>query len=129
MPTLESYFNDIDDPGTGNAPRHKFVDLMTISLLCALCGGETAVDMETFGHTKEDFLRDFLELLHGVPCHDAYSRLFRLMKPSSFKAFSTSSALILPLNKGHLKTRGGWQGQPHRAALSDVQTPDGQRRR
>ncbi len=36
---------------------------------------------------KEDFLRDFLELPHGVPCHDAYSRLFRVMKPTSFQAF------------------------------------------
>ena len=41
MPTLTSYFNEIDDPRSGNAPRHKFCDLMTISLLCALCGGET----------------------------------------------------------------------------------------
>ena len=87
MPTLDSYFNDIDDPRRSNAPRHKFCDLMTISLLCALCGGDTAVDMELFGHMKEDFLRDFLELPHGVPCHDAYSRLFRLMKPASFQAF------------------------------------------
>lgn len=46
--------------------------------------------MELFGEMKEDFLREFLELPHGVPCHDAYSRLFRLMKPSSFQAFSTS---------------------------------------
>lgn len=60
---------------------------MTISLLCALCGGDTAVDMEYFGQMKEDFLREFLELPHGIPCHDAYSRLFRLMKPSSFQAF------------------------------------------
>ncbi len=87
MPILTSYFNDMDDPRGGNAPRHNFCDLMTISLLCALCGGETAVDMELFGHMKEDFLREFLELPHGIPCHDAYSRLFRLMKPSSFQAF------------------------------------------
>jgi hypothetical protein len=87
MPTLTSYFNGMDDPRGGNAPRHKFCDLMTISLLCALCGGETAVDMELFGEMKEDFLREFLELPHGIPCHDAYSRLFRLMKPSSFQTF------------------------------------------
>ena len=87
MPTLVSYFNDKDDPRGGNAPRHKFCDLMTISLLCALCGGDTSVDMELFGQMKEDFLREFLELPHGIPCHDAYSRLFRLMKPGSFQAF------------------------------------------
>ena len=36
MPTLTSYFNDMDDPRGGNAPRHKFCDLMTISL-CVRC--------------------------------------------------------------------------------------------
>ena len=40
-----------------------------------------------FGQMKEAFLREFLELPHGIPCHDAYSRLFRLMKPTSFQAF------------------------------------------
>lgn len=87
MPQLSYYFNDEDDPRKGNAPRHKFGDLMTISLLCALCGGDTAVDMEDFGRMKEDFLREFLELPYGIPCHDAFSRLFRQMKPDCFQAF------------------------------------------
>ena len=56
MPTLTSYFNDMDDPRGGNAPRHKFCDLMTISLLCALCGGEIAVDMELFWANEGKFL-------------------------------------------------------------------------
>ena len=55
--------------------------------LCAPCGGDTAVGMGIFGHMKEDFLRGFPELPHGVPCHDAYSRLFRLMRPDRFQAF------------------------------------------
>ena len=49
---------------------------------------KTAVDMEHFGKMKEDFLREFLDLPGGIPCHDAYSRLPRLMKPASFQAFS-----------------------------------------
>ena len=87
MPNLDSCFNEMDDPRGDNAPRHKFCDLMTISLLCALCGGDTVVDMELFGQMKGDFLRGFLELPHGIPCHDAYSRLFRVMKPTGFQAF------------------------------------------
>ena len=69
MPTLSSSFKEEDDPRKSNAPRHKFCDLMTISLLCALCGGETAVDMAHFGQMKEEFLREFLDLPHGIPCH------------------------------------------------------------
>jgi len=85
MPTIISYIRDLDDPRTGNACRHRFCDIMTISLLCALCGGETAVDMADFAVAKEDFLREFLELPHGPPCHDTFSRLFRLISPVCFQ--------------------------------------------
>ena len=87
MPRLSIYFNEEEDPLKSKAPRHKFCDVMTISLLCALCGGETAVDMEHFGRMKTEFLREFLELPHGIPCHDACSWLFRLMKPTMLQAF------------------------------------------
>ena len=85
MSTIMGYFNDMDDPRTGNACRHEFCDIMTISLLCVLCGGETAVDMADFASAKEDFLREFLELPHGPPCHDTFSRLFGLITPASFQ--------------------------------------------
>ena len=45
MSDTANHFNGLDDPRTGNARRHKFCDRMAISLLCALCGGETAVDI------------------------------------------------------------------------------------
>ena len=48
MSDIANHFNGLDDPRTGNARRHKFCDLMAIGLLCALCGGETAVDMADF---------------------------------------------------------------------------------
>ena len=50
---------------------------------CALFGGETAVDMEIFGGSKEKFLRHFLELPHRIPCHMANSLLFRIFDPDS----------------------------------------------
>lgn len=87
MSTFANYFNNLEDPRSGNAIRHKFCDILSISLLCALCGGETATDMVDFGHAKEDFLREFLELPHGIPCHDTFSRVFRLMQPEAFTAF------------------------------------------
>ena len=38
-----------------------------------------------FASAKEDFLREFLELPHGPPCHDTFSRLFGLITPASFQ--------------------------------------------
>ncbi len=78
-------------PPPGQCLPSQVFDIMTISLLCALCGGETAVDMADFGVAKEDFL----ELPHGPPCHDTFSRQFRLIDPQSFQRFLTGSAPIL----------------------------------
>ena len=87
MSSFVNYFNELEDPRSGNATRHKFYDILSISLFCALCGGETATDMMDFGHAKEEFLREFLDLPHGIPCHYTFSRVFRLMNPEAFAAF------------------------------------------
>ena len=38
----------------GNIPHREFYDLMTISLLCALYGGNTAIDMNVSGKMKKE---------------------------------------------------------------------------
>ena len=41
------------------------------------------------GAAKEPFLRGFLRLRHGIPSHDTFSRVFRLLDPASFEACFT----------------------------------------
>ena len=55
MQTLNNHINEVEDPRRGNVSRHNFCDLMTICLLCAICGGETAVDMEIFCKSKGNY--------------------------------------------------------------------------
>ena len=56
-----------------------------IALLATLCGAETCVDMALFGRAKEPLLRRFLTLPGGVPSHDTFSRLFRLLDPAGLR--------------------------------------------
>ncbi len=42
--------------------------------------------MAAFAVTKEPFLRGFLKLENGLPSHDTFSRLFRLLDPEQFHA-------------------------------------------
>jgi DDE_Tnp_1-associated len=39
-----------------------------------------------FGRAKEPLLRQFLRLRHGIPSHDTFSRVFRLLDPAQFGA-------------------------------------------
>src|SRR5271166_4905199 len=45
--------------------------------------------MLLFGAAKEPFLRGFVRLRHGIPSHDTFSRVFRLLDPASFEACFT----------------------------------------
>ena len=62
------------------------VDWKLIALCTILCGGEDCSDMALFGRAKEPFLRQFLRLEHGIPSHDTFSRVFRLLDPAQFHA-------------------------------------------
>ena len=79
-------WEELEDPRTGNAALHDFHELLMIALCTVLCGGQSAVDMARFARAKEAFLRGFLKLENGLPSHDTFSRLFRLLDPQSFGA-------------------------------------------
>jgi len=76
----------LEDPRTGNAGLHDFHELLMIALCTVLGGGQGAVDMAVFAKAKEQFLRGFLKLENGLPSHDTFSRLFRMLEPSKFQA-------------------------------------------
>ena len=71
----------MEDPRTSNATRHNLHETLMIALLCVFCGGQTCTDMEPFGCSKEDFVRRFMKLEHGIPSHDAFSALFGVLDP------------------------------------------------
>jgi predicted transposase YbfD/YdcC len=75
---------DLPDPRSGNARRHKLLDVLTIALTASICGAESCVDFADFARDRETLFRDFLELRGGVPSHDTFSRLFRLLDPAAF---------------------------------------------
>ena len=75
----------LEDPRHGNAGRHSLHDIVVIALCTMLCGGETCTDMALFGHSKREFLESFLPLRNGIPSHDTFSRVFRLLDPEVFR--------------------------------------------
>ena len=86
MEGFAASFAGLEDPRTGNAGRHDLLEILVIAVCAVLCGGQTAVDMAEFGRAKEDFLRRFLRLEHGIPSHDTFSRVFRYLDPEQFRS-------------------------------------------
>jgi predicted transposase YbfD/YdcC len=78
-------FRTLADPRAENA-RHDLLEILVIALAAVLCGATSCSDMEEFGLSKEGLLRLVLRLEHGVPSHDTFSRVFRLLNPRAFEA-------------------------------------------
>lgn len=85
MGKFRRFFRRVPDPRADNA-RHDLLELLVIALAAVLCGAESCSDMADFGQAKEGLLRVFLRLEHGVPSHDTFSRIFRLLEPQAFEA-------------------------------------------
>lgn len=84
MGNLRKIFRRLPDPRAANA-RHDLLEVLVIALAAVLCGAESCSDMAEFGQAKEGLLRLFLRLEHGIPSHDTFSRVFRLLKPEAFE--------------------------------------------
>ena len=84
MVSLLAILGSVPDPRTGNAQRHELLDMLVIALAASVCGAESCVDFAEFAEDRQDLLREFLSLENGLPSHDTFSRLFRLLDPVAF---------------------------------------------
>lgn len=83
MSWLITILRDVPDPRRGNARRHDLLDVLTIALVASICGCESCVEFADFGEDREELFREFLSLENGLPSHDTFSRLFRLLDPAA----------------------------------------------
>jgi len=81
---IDKAFSALPDPRTGNAKRHDLLEVLTMALTAAVCGAESCSDFADFAVDREDLFREFLRLENGVPSHDTFSRIFRLLDPAAF---------------------------------------------
>jgi len=98
MKGLQDLFEELPDVRADNA-RHRLPDVLLIAFAAMLSGAETCVDFATFGRGKRELLSEFLALDHGIPSHDTFSRVFRLLDPAAFeeifRRFMTAFAAAL----------------------------------
>jgi predicted transposase YbfD/YdcC len=99
MGKFKKVFRGLRDPRAANA-RHELLEVLFIALAATLCGADCASDMAQFGRAKEELLRRFLRLEHGIPSHDTFSRVFRLLEPEAFeRAFRRFMAAFAKVNR------------------------------
>ena len=96
-PDFLSYFEDIEDPRVQDRNiRHNLEDIFAITILAVICGADNWVEITNFAHSKEEWLREFLELPNGIPSHDTLGRVFALLNAEKFEQCFSEWAHSLP---------------------------------
>jgi len=82
------YFSKIEDTRVVGRSDHLLIEVIVIAVCAAISGANTWVDVANFGKAKEDWLKKSLglKLVKGVPSHDTFGRVFRLIDPEQFQS-------------------------------------------
>src|SRR5882672_6444510 len=124
MKSFATCFADLPDPRADNA-LHDLREVLFIALLATLCGATSCTDMALFARTKAYLLEPILTLKHGLPSHDTFSRVFRMLDPQAFersfqrfmKAFAKAAKIKRPQGvvavDGKALRRGYERGKSH----------------
>lgn len=108
-PRLLAHFADLPDPR--KRPQecdHLLLDIISIALLAVICGADEVTAMATFGQAREEWLRTFLALPHGIPSHDTFGRVLARLQPRAFeRCFRAWVAEVAQLTAGEVVALDG----------------------
>jgi predicted transposase YbfD/YdcC len=76
----------VRDPRQAKKVEHPLVELLVVAVCAVLSGADTFVAVEVWGKEKLDWLRKYLKLESGIPCHDTFGRVFAAIDPDEFGA-------------------------------------------
>lgn len=84
-PELLGYLTIVKDPRIARKKLHLLSDILFIAVCASLCGCDTWEDIYDFGEIREEWLKQYIKLEHGIPSPDTIARVFSLINPDEFE--------------------------------------------
>jgi predicted transposase YbfD/YdcC len=78
-------FETLEDPRVEKNCSYTISEILLVTFLAVICGGEGWQDVENYGKAKIDYLRQYLDYRNGIPSDDTVRRFFRAIDPEHFK--------------------------------------------
>jgi predicted transposase YbfD/YdcC len=82
--SIRKHFEPLEDPRIDRKKEHQLLDIIVIAICAVICGADDWVAIEQFGKARIDWLKQFLTLPNGIPSHDTFGRVFRLLNAAAF---------------------------------------------
>jgi predicted transposase YbfD/YdcC len=75
----------VDPRRQGENLKHRLVDIIILGFCGVLAGCDDFVEIAEWAKVHEAFFRSFLELPHGIPAHDTFTRVFAMLTPATLQ--------------------------------------------
>jgi predicted transposase YbfD/YdcC len=83
--SIKAHFRPLRDPRRRHRREHLFLDILVIAICAVIGNADSWRAIALWGRTHEAWLRRFLTLPNGIPCHDTFRRLFERLDPAAFQ--------------------------------------------
>lgn len=83
--SIVEQFGELEDPREDRGKRHELIDIIVIAICAVICGADSWVEVELFGKARQEWLKRFLALPHGIPSHDTFGEVFARIDPAQFE--------------------------------------------
>jgi predicted transposase YbfD/YdcC len=105
---LLRFFGRLKDPRRNHLKRHLLMDIVAIALCAVIGGSNDWHQVVTFAMIRQDWLKTFLALPHGIPSHDTFERVFDRLDPVVFQMSFQRwiDALVPTLGINHIAIDG-----------------------
>lgn len=84
--TFLQHFDSIQDPRIERCKKHNLFDILLLAISAVISGAEGWQDIEDFGHSKLNWLRQYRPFESGIPKHDTIARVICRLKSEEIEA-------------------------------------------
>jgi predicted transposase YbfD/YdcC len=103
--SLKHHFAGLIDPRGERSRLHELLDVVGIALRAVIAGAESWPAVEAYGHAQRDWLARHFRPPNGLPSHDTFRRVFRLLDPEAFRrGFADWIAALAEVGVGTRRT-------------------------
>ena len=83
--SLIEHLGMVPDPRMARTQRHELLDILVIALCAVIGGADHWTEVVEFGQAKRQWFAGFLKLPNGIPSHDTFARVFRLINTEALE--------------------------------------------
>lgn len=83
--SITEHFSVLKDPRQQSKVEHELTDILILCITAVICGAEGWQAIESFGHSRLEWLKQFGNFENGIPVDDTIARVISSLNPKELQ--------------------------------------------